>query len=102
MYLPLDYALIAEMSIKFKEIADRYRLKNEFGFVTPIHNGKRCLFEYDYFVDQNDADEISRIQQAASEAGAVIEDLTARTGTIRWLKYILHQGYCRTENLLYA
>jgi hypothetical protein len=102
MYLPLDYGLINEMSEKFKEIADRYQLKNEFGFVTPIDSGKRCIFEYDYFVDQNDADEISRIEQAALEASDVIEDCTARTGTIRWLKYILHQGYCRKENLLYT
>jgi hypothetical protein len=102
MYLPLDYALLNELSEKFKAIADRYQIKNEFGFVTPIDQGKRCILEYDYFLDQNDTDEISRIQQAIMEAGSVIEDITARTGTIRWLRYILYQGYSRMANLLYA
>jgi hypothetical protein len=32
----------------------------------------------------------------------MIDDYSARTGTIRWLKYILYQGYSRKENLLYA
>jgi hypothetical protein len=36
------------------------------------------------------------------EAGALIEEHSAREGTIRWLKYLLSQGYCRKENLLYA
>ncbi len=102
IYLPLDYGLISEMSERFRESADKYQIKNEFGFVTPIDNGKRCIFEYDYFVDQNDPDEIARIQQAALEAGKVIEECTARRGTVRWVRYVLYQGYCRKENLLYA
>jgi hypothetical protein len=102
MYLPLDYALIDEMCVGFKKIADSYQTKNEFGFITPVDSGKRCIFEYDYFVDQTDTDEISRVQQASAEAGALIDDYSARTGTIRWLKYILYQGYSRKENLLYA
>ena len=102
MYLPLDYALIDEMCQGFRKIADRYGAKNEFGFITPVDSGKRCIFEYDYFVDQTDPEEILRLQQASAEAGALIDDYSARTGTIRWLKYILYQGYSRKENLLYA
>ena len=102
MYLPLEYPLISELCDGFKQIADRHRLKNEFGFVTPVDSGKRGIFEYDYYLDQNDTDEISRMQQAATEAGDLIEEHSARTGTIRWLKHLLHQGYCRKENLLYA
>ena len=102
MYLPMEHALIHELSSGFKEIAGRYRIKHEFGFVTPVDSGKRCIFEYDYYHDQNNADEIARVQQAAAEAGALIEQLMARTGTIRWLRDLKYQGYCRKENLLYA
>ena len=102
MYLPLEHPLIDELCTGFKQIAERYRLKNEFGFVSPIDGGKRCIFEYDYYLDQNDENEISNMQQAAMEAGDLIEEYSARTGTIRWLKHLLHQGYCRKENLLYA
>jgi hypothetical protein len=102
MYLPLEFPLISEMSDGFKLIAEKHQLKNEFGFVTPVDSGKRCIFEYDFYLDQNDANDISRMQQATMEAGALIEEYSARTGTIRWLKYLLYQGYCRKENLLYA
>ena len=30
------------------------QIDNDFGFITPIDNGKRCIFEYDYFFDYND------------------------------------------------
>jgi hypothetical protein len=102
MYLPLEYPLISEMCDGFKRIAERHQLKNEFGFVTPIDSGKRCIFEYDYYLDQNNKDDILRMQQATMEAGELIEEYSGRTGTIRWLKHLLHQGYCRKENLLYS
>jgi hypothetical protein len=102
MYLPLEYNLISEMNDGFKRIGERHLLKHEFGFVTPVDGGKRCIYEYDFFYDQNDQDDIERIQQATMEAGALIEEYSSREGTIRWLKYLLYQGYCRKENLLYA
>ena len=102
IYLPLDYCLINELCEEFGEIAGRHGIKNELGFITPIDSGKRCIFEFDYYVDQCDRDEILRVCAAAAEAGAVIEKFSARTGTIRWLRYVLYQGFCRKENLLYA
>ena len=102
IYLPLDNCLIGELCREFGAIARRHGIKNELGFITPIDSGKRCIFEYDYYVDQCDAEEIGRVRLAAGEAGAVIEDYSARTGTIRWLRYVLHQGFCRMENLLYT
>jgi hypothetical protein len=102
MYLPLEFPLISEMCEGLKLIAESHNLKNEFGFITPVDSGKRCIFEYDYYHDITDQDERLRMQKAAAAAGALIEELTARTGTIRWLRYILYQGYCRKENLLYA
>jgi hypothetical protein len=102
MYLPLDHTLIDDLCTGLGSIALRYELKNDFGFITPVDGGKRCVLEYDYFFDQNDGDEIDRVRQAAAEAGAAIDRFSARTGTIRWVKYIFQQGYCRKENLLYA
>ena len=90
------------MNDGFSRIGERLQLKHEFGFVTPVDGGKRCIYEYDYFYDQNDLDDIARVQRATMEAGALIEEHSAREGTIRWLKYLLFQGYCRKENLLYA
>jgi len=102
MYLPLDFSLIDALCAGFARIGESHRLKHEFGFVTPVDGGKRCIFEYDYYYDQNDGDDIARIQQATLAAGELIEEHSAREGTIRWLKYLLYQGYCRKENLLYA
>lgn len=102
MYLPLEYPLISELCAGFKQIAEYHGLKNELGFITPVDGGKRCIFEYDYYLDQNDRGEIEGMRRATVEAGALIEDVTARTGTIRWLRYLLYQGFCRQENLLYA
>jgi len=102
IYLPLDFGLIDELCREFGAIAGRHRIKNELGFITPIDCGKRCIFEYDYYVDQCDPEDIGRVRLAAQQAGALIEEVSARTGTIRWLRYVLYQGFCRKENLLYA
>ena len=102
MYLPLDHSLISVLNDGFSRIGERHQLKHEFGFVTPVDGGKRCIYEFDYFYDQNDRDDIARVQRATQEAGELIEAHAAREGTIRWLKYLLYQGYCRKENLLYA
>ena len=57
-YLPIDNSLISEIQEGLKDIAQKHRLKNEFGFITPIDNGKRCVFEYDYFFDHNNPEEV--------------------------------------------
>jgi hypothetical protein len=72
------------------------------GFITPIDNGKRCVWEHDYYFDHNDPVEVSRIQQAALEAGALLDDYSVKTGTIRQVRYVVNQGCCRKENLLYS
>lgn len=102
IYLPMDAALLSELSEEFVRIAMRFGVKHELGFITPVDCGKRCMFEYDYFLDQNDPAEIAALRLAAQEVGKVIEEYTARTGTIRWLRYLLNQGFCRMENFLYA
>ncbi len=100
-YLPIDAPLIEEMQNEIKKITDKHRIKSELGFITPFDFGKRCVWEYDLYFDPLDADELTRIQQATEEAGALINKYCEKTGTIRQLRYIVNRGYCRMENLLY-
>ncbi len=102
IYLPLETDLIGEICAEFKRIAESHGLKNDLGFITPVDDGKRAILEYDYFFDQNDPDEISRTQRAAMDAGALIESYSARLGTIRWIRHVVHQGFSRKENILYT
>lgn len=102
LYLPLEAELIGELCARFEAIAQPRGIKHEVGFVTPIDSGKRCIFEYDYYVDQCDAEEIARVREAVAEVAAVIDEVGARTGTLRWMRYVLYQGFCRMENLLYT
>jgi hypothetical protein len=102
IYLPIDKDLINDFSDKFRLIAEKYGIDNDFGFITPIDNGKRCIFEYDFFYDYNDPDEIQRIRQVAMESNMLIDDYSVKTGTVKGHPYVLYQGFCRKENLLYS
>lgn len=102
IYLPIDNTLIAEIDGEFRRIAEKHRIKNDYGFITPLDNGKRCVFEYDYYLDQNDPDEIARMQTALQEAGMMIEGYTQKTGTVKWIRHLFTQGFCRKENFLYS
>jgi hypothetical protein len=102
VYLPLESALIDEISCEFRRIANSHGVRNELGFITPIDSGKRALLEYDYFFDQNDPEQIARVRDAGMQAGALIEEYSSRLGTIRWIRHVVNQGICRSENLLYT
>jgi hypothetical protein len=102
IYLPIDNVLVNELNDKFRLIAEKYHIDNDFGFITPIDNGKRCIFEYDYFYDYNDPDEIHRIRLAATEANLLVDEYSLKTGTVKGHPYVLYQGFCRKENLLYS
>ncbi|MCX6583530.1 MAG: FAD-binding protein [Candidatus Aminicenantes bacterium] len=101
-YLPIDNSLISKIQNRLKETADRQRIKSALGFITPFDNGKRCVVEYDYYFDHNDPTEVSRVRQATQEAGAVLDEFSAKTGVIRQVRYVVNQGCCRKENLLYS
>ena len=102
IYLPIDKDLIGEFCEKFRLIAERLHIDNDFGFITPIDNGKRCIFEYDFFYDYNNPEEIKRIRQVAVESNMLIDDYSVKTGTVKGHPYVLYQGFCRKENLLYS
>lgn len=101
LYLPIDNLLIAEIQAGLRDIADKHQLKNEFGFITPFDNGKRCVWEYDYYFNHNDPDDIARIQLATHEAGALLDEYSEKTGTVKQVRYVVNRGCCRKENLLY-
>jgi len=101
-YLPIDNALIREIQEGFDAIAAKHRVKGEFGFITPLDCGKRCVFEYDFYFNHLDPEEKVRIQEAAREAGALLDDYDQKTGVIRQVRYLVNRGCCRTENLLYT
>jgi FAD binding domain len=102
VYLPVENALINELRGKFRLTGEKYQIENDFGFITPIDNGKRCIFEYDYFFDYNDPEEIKRIRQVATEVNMIIDDYSVKTGTVKGHPYVLFQGFCRMESLLYS
>jgi len=102
LYLPIDKKLINEFCDKFRLIAEKYHIDNDFGFITPIDNGKRCIFEYDFFYDYNDPEEIQRIRQVGMEANMLIDEYSVKTGVVKGHPYVLYQGFCRKENLLYS
>lgn len=102
IYLPVDNKLVSEIDSEFRRIADSHGLKNDFGFITPLDDGKRCVFEYDYYLDQNDPDERIKMQKAMMEAGMMIERYSAETGTVTWIRYLFSQGFSRKESFLYS
>lgn len=102
IYLPIDNKLITDINTEFRRIADSHELKNDYGFITPLDDGKRCVFEYDYYIDQTDREDKKRAQQALMEAGMMIEKYSAETGTVTWIRYIFGQGFSRKESFLFS
>jgi len=101
-YLPIDASLIAEIQGGLRDIGKKHGLKSELGFITPIDNGKRCVWEHDLYFDHHDPEDIARVQQATYEAATLLDDYSVKTGTLRQVRYVVNQGCCRRENLLYA
>ena len=102
-YVPLDKPDVIDSLVKgLFEIANSLKLKNDFGFVSPIDFGKRAFLEYDFYLDQNDPDEIQRSQMALGAVTELIEKTSASVPQVQWIRYTLNQGCCRKENLLYT
>jgi len=101
-YVPLDNVeVIATMNAEFKRIGDKFDVKNDYGFLTPLDLGKRAILEYDYYIDHTDPAEIQRVRQVMAEAMGMIERMSKRTGGIQWINTILYQGFSRKEHFLY-
>ncbi len=101
-YVPLDKIdVIQKMNGEFKRIGDKYNIKHDYGFLTPVDLGKRAILEYDYYIDHTDPSEIQRMRQVLVEAGAMVEELSKNTKGIQWINTILYQGFSRKENFLF-
>jgi hypothetical protein len=103
VYIPLDRTeTIKEIIGEFRRIADQHGIRNDFGFITPLDFGKRGVLEYDYYIDHTNQREIEAAQKAMAEVGGMIEGFSRSTKGVRWIRYTFHQGFCRSENLLYT
>jgi hypothetical protein len=103
MYVRLDTNdIVKAMNSEFERIANKFNIKNDFGFLTPIDCGKRAVLEYDYYIDHTDRAEIKRVQKAMAEVEQMIEALGRSNKGIKWLKYIWYQGFARKESFLYT
>jgi hypothetical protein len=98
----MDTALITYIQQRFSDIAKNHGIQCGFGFITPLDCGKRCAWEYDYYFDHNDPEDLKNIRLAAQEAGALLDVYSQKTGTVRQVRYVVNRGCCRKENLLYV
>ncbi len=102
LYVPLDKTeVINDINRRFCQIADKFEIDNDYGFLTPIDLGKRAVLEYDYYIDHTDPGEAEKIKKAMVELEPMLGDIAARTKGVKWLKYVFSQGCSRKENYLY-
>jgi hypothetical protein len=102
LFLPLDnQQLINDVIRKFEDVAVKYDVSHDYGFLTPMDLGKRAILEYDYYVDQADESDKQRVQKAMMEIVPMIEELT-RNGKAAWIKHVVSQGLARKEQFMYA
>ncbi|MDB9823100.1 FAD-binding protein [Deltaproteobacteria bacterium] len=102
LYVPMDnIPLIMEIDVEFRRIAQKHGIHNDFGFITPLDMGKRGVFEYDYYVDHTNDEEKEKCLNAMAEVAEMIEGFSVKTKGVKWIRYTLYQGFCRSENLLY-
>lgn len=102
VYVPLDdIDLAADINDEFKRIGDSQGVSHDYGFITPLDFGKRAVFEYDYYVDHTDPFDVQRMQQAIDATAQMIEGFSQIDRRVKWIRYVLYQGFARMENLLY-
>ena len=103
VYVPLDPpGVVKAINADFDAIAAKWNIKHDYGFITPVDFGKRAVFEYDYYLDQQDEDERMRMLQAMKETAGMIGRYAGEYDSVRWIKHTLYQGFARMENLLYT
>lgn len=102
-WCPLDrLPIVLEVCDILRETADKYGLKNEFGFLTPVDSGKRAVLEYDYYFDQNNEQERNRTKKAAIESIKNVGPLVQKTKGLLIGELTAFQGLSRMENFLYV
>jgi hypothetical protein len=102
-YVPMDRVdVIEQLCAGLGKIADKHGICHDYGFLTPLDMGKRGILEYDYYIDHQDCHEKEKIRKAAVEFEPYLDNLSAGTKGVKWLKYIFSQGCARKEAFLYT
>ena len=103
LYVPMnDIPLIEEIIHGFNAIGAMNGIRGDYGFMTPLDEGKRAVFEYDYYIDHTSEEDRAKVFKAISEIAGMIEVISAKVPGVKWIKYTLYQGFCRSEQLLYT
>jgi hypothetical protein len=103
IYVPLEpVAVIQELITSFAEIADKYGIEHDLGFITPLDLGKRGILEYDYYIDHTDRADAEKIRLAMTEVEPMVNNVSRSFKGVTFLKYIFSQGCARKENFLYT
>lgn len=103
LYVPMDRVdVIGQICAELGRIADDLGIDNDYGFLTPLDMGKRGILEYDYYIDHQDPLEKEKIRKAAVAFEPFLDNLSATTKGVKWLKYIFSQGCARKEAFLYT
>lgn len=101
-YVPLDNIdVITRLISGLKRIGDKYHIKHDYGFMTPLDLGKRAILEYDFYINHRDPMEIQQMQKALIEANRLVEEMRQKVKGIQWINTILNQGFSRKESFLY-
>ncbi len=103
VYAPLDPPEVIErMNDEFRAIGDRHGLKHDYGFVTPLDLGKRAVFEYDYYFDHTSPAEADTMRRAVPDIAELILRYEREVVGVRWIRWTLHQGFARSQAILYT
>ncbi len=103
IYVPMDpVEVIEQICAELGHIADNYGIDHDYGFLTPLDLGKRGILEYDYYIDHQDPLEKEKIRKAAVEFEPYLDQLSAGTKGVQWMKHIFSQGCARKEAFLYS
>ncbi|MDY0017425.1 MAG: FAD-binding oxidoreductase [Candidatus Delongbacteria bacterium] len=102
VYAPADPEVINDLNEGFKKIGNENNVKHDYGFVTPIDNGKRAVLEYDYYLDHTDQAEREIMGGTIGAIAGFIGQYSAADPRVKWIRYTLYQGFARKEHILYV
>jgi len=66
--------------INSKLIAEKHQIDHDFGLYHSYKIMEKMHFEYDFFYDYNDPDEIKRIRAGSNGNKSLIDDYSVKTG----------------------
>jgi hypothetical protein len=102
VYVPLDKGpLIEELVIALKSTAEKHHVRGEYGFLTPLDEGKRGILEFDYYLDHTDPEQRKSMLCAMEASTRMIERFMDENPEFLWINYVFNQGYSRKEGFLY-